>query len=184
MDMNENMNKTVLGFLNGQDTDHLGRRIQEYHDFSIIDMELKHDFIQWIFPTSERSSFNPYAPVLQPNFDQMFQADEDAKHNYCVMCNKYLTHCGMECEGANCVGCDIHDHHKFKIRFYSMPSHNLLRITRMLKSLREVGNVECSEKVYKHLLQIISTYNPKIPSDTLRYWKATQNEKHSLPKAH
>ncbi len=60
--------------------------------------------------------------------------------------------------------------------FYELPSHNLLRITRMLNSLNQVGNIECSRKLYKSIMEEAESHPHKISDATKSFWESTQLE--------
>lgn len=57
---------TVLAcaFLRGDCADDNGRYIFDYRKFTPEQMETEHGYIQWMFPTDQPSKFNPSAPLL------------------------------------------------------------------------------------------------------------------------
>jgi hypothetical protein len=57
---------------------------------------------------------------------------------------------------------------------FDRPRHNLLRITRMLSSLNQLGKTSCSQKLFSALENIYTEYPDKIPNDSFTYWKQTQ----------
>ena len=135
--------------------------------FSEEQIEYNHDFIQWIFPTIEKSRFNSDAPTLEENFSERFQKDELAKSNYCKSCQLYLNYIGFRCEQGKIESIKPG-------RIYELPSHNYLRITRMLNSLNQVGNNTCSANLYQALMKEVRADSNKIDEHTLKYWKETQ----------
>src|ERR1700754_4523603 len=59
-------NGSVLAFLEGEGVDGRGRSIFEVLAFDDAALERHHDFIQWLFPLTERASAVPDAPFLTP----------------------------------------------------------------------------------------------------------------------
>ena len=60
-----NTEEDLKRFLGGQGTDHLGRKITEILEKDDIWWERGHDFIQWVFPTTEKSHYNWLAPTVK-----------------------------------------------------------------------------------------------------------------------
>ena len=54
----------LLAFYRGAGPDAAGRTIDEIWAFDHRQLEMVHDFIQWLFPLPEPSRFNPDAPLL------------------------------------------------------------------------------------------------------------------------
>ena len=157
----------LTGFFRNEEADNLGRYHKDILLFTNEEIEYEHNFIQWIFPTIEKSRFNSDAPTLEENFGERFQKDELAKSNYCKSCQLYLNYIGFHCEQGR-IECIRPG------RIYELPSHNYLRITRMLNSLNQVGNNTCSVNLYQALMKEIKTDSNKIDEKTLKYWRETQ----------
>lgn len=95
------------------------------HGFSVHDIvgwddqiiETKHDFIQWAFPLREPSRFNPDAPLMDDEFVNSYSLD-------CNTATRFLVK-RMD---------DFYDSYTGWIR---ETDHNHLRITRIIKNLRE-----------------------------------------------
>lgn len=166
----------LVGFFLGQEPDDKGRLITDYLNFSFVEIEAIHDFIQWAFPTSKPSQFNLRAPLIKEGFAETFQNNSLALNNYCLMCHRYLSHIGFNCKGTYCKNCEIYEEDGHRMEYWKIPTHNLLRITRMLQSLCEVGNHNCSRKVYEALLLKKEKENARLSYETLRFWKETQDK--------
>ena len=54
----------ILEYYRGFGTDQSNRTVRDIWNFSFKKLENIHDYIQWLFPTSQRSVFNVNAPVL------------------------------------------------------------------------------------------------------------------------
>lgn len=157
----------LIRFFKNEETDSKWRYHQNILQFTDEQIEYNHDFIQWIFPTIEKSQFHPDSPTIDKRFKERFQKDELAKYNYCKSCQLYLNYIGFHCENGNiqCIKSG---------RIYELPFHNQLRITRMLNSLNQVGNNQCSVNVYQALMKEIRSDSDGIDERTLKYWKNTQ----------
>ena len=175
----ESQDELVLQFFKGIEDERIPHTVDQVEAFTDDDMEMYHDFIQWIFPSILPSNQHPEAPVISGNFADILAADQCALHNYCRTCRRYLKYLNFECKGDGevrlCAGDDAtpEEHDK---DFYYLPRHNYLRITRALISLRLTGHEKCSQHLYAALLQSLQ-YAPLhcVGNITLLYWKITQS---------
>ena len=55
---------SLVDFLNGTGPDHQGRYLRDIWDFDDKAIEQTHDFIQWMFPLTEKSMSVPGVPTL------------------------------------------------------------------------------------------------------------------------
>lgn len=176
----ESQDELVLKFFRGVEDERIPRTVDQVEAFSDDDMEMYHDFIQWVYPTIQPSNLHPDAPVISEKFADMLSADKCALHNYCRTCRRYLKYLNFKCEGDGevllCAGKDATPEEHAK-DFYQLPGHNYLRITRALNSLRETGHLKCSRRLYAALLHSLK-YAPKqwVSKVTLEYWKDTQKQ--------
>jgi hypothetical protein len=83
------------------------------------ELEHKHDWVQWAFPTWERSHFNPTAPTV--TFAEADAAPMEAHVSLHRLAAVYITFLTRTQEWRH------------------LNNHNHLRITRLLKSLRLFG---------------------------------------------
>lgn len=113
-----------------------------------ITLEETHDYIQWIFPTNIPSQFNPDAPIL---------TDEDIK----VLRANPLFHSRVRGVYGRMMSF-------FSTVNWSIRNHNMLRVTRILTSLRLMGFESLSEDMYEFLL--VMTAGHKIDKSVLTYW--------------
>ncbi len=158
----------LIRFFRNEQADVEGRMLYDILQYTSVDLEFYHDFIQWIFPTIEKSAFNVYAPVIDETFKEEFQNDKLAKQNFCKSCQLYLSYIGFQCNRDNII-CNPNPY-----IFDELPAHNLLRITRVLSSLNQVGNTSCSSQLYKALMKEVKKRPYKVNEITLQYWKETQ----------
>lgn len=160
----------LLHFLSDEKIEETRFTLSEIIDFNNDEMEMFHDFIQWIYPTIEKSMAHPSAPTISTNFANKLNANKCALNGYCKSCRRYLNYMGLACDEHS----NFHEISDSK-PFWELPSHNYLRMTRMLNSLRETGHNNCSAKVYNMMISILKRDNNHwVSNKTLEYWKHTQ----------
>ena len=94
--------------------------------------EGSHDYIQWLFPTMEKSRFNTKAPVINDETQVSVLIDADRMHAAAVRFLEFLTNT--------------------KENWTREGNHNELRITRIIKSLIMVGKIELAKEFYRMAL--------------------------------
>lgn len=55
---------SLADFYAGSGRDDRGRSLQQIQTWSDGELERVHNYMQWLFPVTERSAFNPRAPIL------------------------------------------------------------------------------------------------------------------------
>jgi len=112
--------------------------LSDIWDWSNDQLEIEHDFIQWIFPLNEASSYNPDAPVLSIEDIKEFRNSPELQFRVMV---------------------SVHTFMRFLYRtvnpWCTEKDHNHLRITRMLKSLRLLGLEMAALNCWYELVMII-----------------------------
>lgn len=164
----------LIRFFRNEQADCEGRMLDDILKYSPEEIEDYHNFIQWIFPTKEMSEYNSNAPTIDDKFKNVFQNNEIAKSNFCKSCQLYLNYIGFQCNKSEIV-CKPNPS-----MFYELPTHNLLRITRVLNSLNQIGNFACSRQLYRLLRKEAELHPNKINNTTLQYWQLTQKESQIL----
>jgi hypothetical protein len=138
-------------FLLGKEPDFKGRMIDEIWDFTDIQIEGNHDFIQLIFPLNKKSqsSFHGYY-LDSENLVNELKESTEIKENILKSSQWFLSF--------------LKRNSHWKSRY----DHNQLRITRVIESLRLlVGNDE-ADNFYKSVLELCS--DVKLSKTTLDYW--------------
>jgi hypothetical protein len=120
-------------------------------EFDEGEIEDNHDFIQWIFPTKELSQYNYNAPQISEKFKNLLLSNEIVQDNFCKSCRMFLNFIGFDCCGKED---NIIAGIKNKRKYFDLPTHNLLRITRVLNSLNQIGKESCSKKLFAELDRI------------------------------
>jgi len=144
--------KLVYDFFLGLPKDSAKLLIYDILDFDENQIEYNHNFIQWIFPTKEKSQVNDKAPQISEKFEKLFLNNETVQENFCKSCKMFLNFIGFDCSCNK--GDNVITNIKNKKKYYDLPSHNFLRITRVLNSLRQIGNGSCSKKLFAELEKI------------------------------
>lgn len=124
--------------------------------------EAGHWFIQWMFPSDEMSSINPYAPVVTEEVHKEFNSNTKLKLKLKRSFIQFLDFIGISLSrGVLSI--------KSNASFYrtvQRRNHNLQRITRVLRSLNILGLKEYANLFYAFLLK----HKDCINSITLDYW--------------
>jgi hypothetical protein len=152
----------ITDFYKGAGTDNRGRLHSDILKFSDADLERVHDFIQWLFPLREPSKFNPKAPVLTDEDVAEFLASEEMRAKLGTSFDRMMSfyHIGDACP------------------WWAHPyDHNLLRLTRILSSLRTLGCVGEADFLLGRLEAITAANPGRIPVHTLSFWRETKNHK-------
>jgi opioid growth factor receptor-like protein len=164
----------AVRFYRGEQKDHHGRSLREIlsrdHDW----LEHTHDYIQWLFPLTEASAFNPYAPILSSADILEFNADKGLRSRLTEALNVMLHFYGLNLvEHAN-GGVQVVRDSFFETRrqnWLKLRNHNFLRITRILKSLCLLGLHGHAQAFYECLSLIYRENETIIGEDTFEYWR-------------
>jgi hypothetical protein len=130
-------------------------------------LEKKHDYIQWLFPDTTKSIFNPDAPIPTAEEIRLIGTDGLLREHYLRGLRVMMRFYGFVFVGGKMV-----PHARARPCFLNMErkSHNLLRITRMLKSLLLFG----FSKGFDVVLQGLKAHLPQSHVATQRamadYW--------------
>src|ERR1039457_112939 len=157
------------------------------HILNMTDNELEgtHDCIQWLFPLREQSNFNADAPVLS---DQDIEWFEQHGGNFYDAFERFIGFCGLqwsqEEEPDNKIAWSNSRHCSYYINkleyapnfderaklVWASFNHNMLRITRVLKSAKTLGFDDLADAFYAKCKEIYEGTKFKIPADTFGYW--------------
>lgn len=109
-------NRSIITFLRGEGVDNRGRVISDIWSYSYERLEDAHDYIQWLFPLFEKSAYFPDSPTLTIDVAEQIAKDE--------ICRSSLNHSLSTMRAF--YGNNSH--------WARLDDHNLLRITRIIKS--------------------------------------------------
>jgi hypothetical protein len=116
----------IIAFYTGG-ADNKGRTLDDMIALNDPKMEAGHDFIQWMFPLHEKSLHSVNTPVLTQEDIDALKASPVAKANMLRAFARFKDFLGVD-----------GDERKFT-RWARTGDHNLLRITRVIRSLRLFG---------------------------------------------
>ena len=151
-----------------------GYSLQEIQDdWSDQQLELVHNYIQWLFPLTEFSAFNPSAPVLDSETIARFRSDSIIQQNLSDSLKRMLAFYGFESEKKrNRLTIVRSEQYTQQSTHWLTPNnHNFLRITRILKSLRLLGKQEEALAFLIALKAVYEEEKQKIGRTTLHYWE-------------
>lgn len=167
----------LLRFYRGEGTDSESRRLVDTWAWDDDRWEEVHDFIQWLFPLAEPSRFNPDAPLLTDVDIAAFRSDELLRGNLRKSFGRLLTFLGLTVNEQGQVSTGPN----FATRMpdvWSVPNHNWLRITRVLRCLSVLGLGSEAHALFERLDAIYSSRRFPILDDTFRYWTEAVRERH------
>lgn len=166
----------LVSFYLGESCDDIGRTIQEIHSWDYDQLEDVHDYIQWLFPLTERSNFNSSAPLLDKPQIERFRSDDRLIEQLLISFEIMLNFYGFNYENID-GSIQISRSHQYAERKnnFLKYSHNFLRITRILKSLRLLGLETYAQSFFDALTQLYLEEGDKISSLTFTYWQQAVN---------
>ena len=145
---------SLVNFLNGTGPDHQGRYLRDIWDFDDKAIEQTHDFIQWMFPLTEKSMSVPGVPTLSAEDVEAIRASEFARAN-------------LEKSALWYLGFLQRNDHWIKAY-----DHNHLRITRAIKSSRLLVSQETAEAFLNSVFDIIGDRVNVVRQDAIGFWKS------------
>lgn len=162
--------KQLVSFLQGTGADNHHRSLKDMWFFDDYELENSHNYIQWMFPLDTISLYNPFAPFINKEKINEYQTELIQK-NMKVSLDVMLCFYGFSWEDDRIVFLNCY---KDKIMEWVYPnSHNYLRITRILKSLRLIGLQEYSSNFLEALESVYKLYPNEI-GKSIDYWRSTK----------
>lgn len=147
------MSYPAYKFISDKDTDNKGRKISDIWSFTFDQIETMHDYIQWLFPLKEPSRYNSNAPILCEEEAQLISKDAKCKINLTHSTDLMLKYYESTNEWA------------------SHYNHNLLRITRIIKSCSILIGIEFAAAVYNRICKRCLEIGFEPSSETMHYWQ-------------
>ena len=173
MNHQKHLSAMLVPFYLGEQQDSQGRTIQEMWTWNFEKLECVHNYIQWLFPLSERSAFNRDAPIVDEKVIQAFQSNPHLRQNLLRSFTVMLKFYGLqrqECNDGKIVVSQSEDYPNRKREWVCILDHNYLRITRILKCLMTFGLENEAQAFYECLRQIYQDNSKQIGSETFQYW--------------
>ena len=163
--------RAFVAFYRNEEKGKNGFLIDDILKFKESEVEKHHNFIQFLFPTYQRSNYCSYAPRLNAEIVQAFLMDSSLRAKQKEALALMVDHYGLKL-----------DLHTDKIvinpgafaakqqNFFINGSHNLLRITRILSSLTSLGQPELAVEFYNCLKGLSEGPIPRLKGTLDQYW--------------
>lgn len=160
----------LIDFYLGRRPDHRGRRLDEILRQDDDWLEYNHDFIQWLFPLREPSAAAPRAPVLDEETIEAFRENGALRRQLRQSFLRLLSFYGLSWRAGDVVRSA--NWPQRKDNWFTRPTHNDLRITRILKSLHTLG-LEIEAEALVTGLKELAAASPDCGAseETWRYWQ-------------
>jgi Opioid growth factor receptor (OGFr) conserved region len=172
----------LVSFYAGNSPDDKGRFLEEIQNWSNDKLERTHDYIQWLFPLTERSGFIPGAPVLDEDTIHEFHAQPELRSNLRISFVRMLGFYGFNLANDPLRVVPSKSFTERSRNWLNRSNHNHLRITRILKSMTTLGLEEeaiaffqCLEALYRLKPD---EREPQISEETFHYWQSAVNSDH------
>lgn len=149
----------IYKFLKGLESDDKGRLIHQIWEFSDIEIERTHDFIQRLFPLNKPSamSLNKFY-IKDPALIERIRIDPTIANNLIASKHFFLGFLSRNDQWQR--------HH----------NHNQLRITRVIKSLLLLVSRDEAESFHRDVISLIHS-NSIIPTKAYEHWSHALGEK-------
>lgn len=164
----------LLPFYRGEAPDARGRMLAGILAWDDAQLEIVHNYIQWLFPLPERSAFNPAAPILTPDDIAAFGADRRLRANLLTALRRMLAFYGLSLNetGSGPMVRRAPDFAHQTGNWLKPGNHNLLRLTRIMRSLASLGLPDHARALQSTLLDIAANEGCDAVSETtLAYWR-------------
>ncbi len=164
------MTSALLRFHAGAAPDAAGRSLDAILAWDDQRLEAVHDYVQWLFPLPEPSGFNPDAPLLTASDIAAFHADPALQSRLRAAWIRMLRFYGFAAADGQVVPAA-----EFPARaatWLAPGNHNLLRITRILRSLSLLG-LQAEARGFLAALEALrqTPSGAVIPERTMRFWR-------------
>jgi hypothetical protein len=163
----------LVAFYAGRGTDDAGRSFDSVLSFDLARLETTHDYIQWLFPLPEPSTFNPETPVLTERVILALQGDPRLMARVRRSLERMLSFYGLAlevgAEGPKVVpGTDWKERQAEWLR---PNNHNHLRLTRILRSIYLLGLREEAAALGRFLDRIAADNPGTVTLVTRAFWE-------------
>jgi hypothetical protein len=163
----------LVDFYLGFATDHADREMDDVLNLDDAELETQHDYIQWLFPLAEPSGAVPGSPVLDENQVGVFRSNHALQIRVLEAFDRMLEFYGLtrlRDKGDTLAIVRLKSFSERRRRWLKPRNHNLLRITRILKSLRLLGLEAQAQAFFRCLEAIYREERSVIGEVTLRFW--------------
>lgn len=142
----------LCNFFASRAKDDEGRDLSTIIAYSDQELEVIHNYVQWLFPLPEPSAYYSNAPLLSSL--EIFEIKNDP-----TALNGFNT--GLQ---------RIRSFYKNTSHWASDENHNLRRITRIIKSTKLICNKSVSDDFFRFIMHRCSELQFAPPADAINYW--------------
>ena len=164
---------SLVKFYLGEGPDAEGRFLRDIRGWNDARLEAVHDYIQWLFPTQQRSRFNPNAPGVNAEDVKAFRGDEQLRAELVASLRQMLGFYGFSYEEED--GQPLiepgDDWEEKSENWFHVGNHNLLRITRMLDCLSTMGLGGHAQSFLEALEAVCEQEPATVGERTLDFWR-------------
>lgn len=157
----------VIEFYRGVRGNTNGHMLDDILSWSNDALEIEHDYVQWLFPSNVSSNFNCDAPVLTKEESLIFQSDPELRLKLQKSLFRFIDFLDFKPNWDDEVLIFVQKHSDKIPWWLNSFNHNMLRVTRVLKSLRLNGLTEYANILFDTL----SFYRKKVSANTWDYWE-------------
>lgn len=155
-------------YFNG--TDNCGRTLNFILQQNDEWLESTHDYIQWLFPLRERSGANLDAPLVDTKLTMAFGRYEMGPRHMHKAFDRMLAFFGLERDGEH-IGKSAKWNDR-KQNWFLHPTHNDLRITRIISSMTTLGLSSYAQAFLKVLLLLSDDPECGFSREAIEYWQS------------
>lgn len=153
------MNKDLILFFENTHPNYDGKYLHDIRNWSDLQLEENHRFIQWMFPNREASTFNSDAPLLDDETVEAFRSRNDLKYEVSQNLERMISFYQLNDESGD------------RPWWVTKGNHNYLRITRILNSLREFEMFDEATDFFDKLANVYFNNRGFIGRTTFDFWE-------------
>lgn len=156
----------IVKFYRGERGNQNGHKLEEILNWTDGALEMDHDWVQWVFPSNERSMLNGEAPTMTKQEAQIFETDPELREKVKQSFVRFLDFLQFQLvEDGDKVLIEPKDKENLPFWLRSF-NHTMLRVTRMLKSLRLSGNTRYAIAFF----DAMRPFKAQLSPNTWSYW--------------
>lgn len=163
------MKVDLLKFYRNESKNNRGVALSDIWHYSDAQLEKNHHFIQWLFPTNQKSAFNWSAPVLYLPEIILLKNDATVIKNFRHSLIFFLRFYGLMLHNDNSITFATDFDQKAK-NWISPNNHNYKRISRILRFLTIFEFTEIKDSFTKALNAIYKVHSNTIGEKTYSIW--------------